>query len=375
MSRIVPGDAAGVRDAVRTLLAGGLVAFPTETVYGLGARARDVNAVRSVFRAKGRPADHPLIVHLPTDASLDDWAADVPQAARTLAARFWPGPLTLVLRRAPGVANEITGGQDTVALRTPSHPVAVALLRALGEPVVAPSANRFGRISPTRAEHVASEFSDLDLTVLDGGPCDVGLESTIVDLSGAAPALLRPGAVSGAELERALGARLVLPGELGPAVPRVPGRLERHYAPAAPTRLIDAAELRTPFPRLEGAALLLCRAPLPDGGFAAIRRLQAEPVAYGRELYAALRALDAASPSEVIIERPPAGEMWTAVHDRLARATGSRPGQDSGGLHAGDPAHDVVRDEPASDEPADDEPAGSERARDHGDPRHDEERR
>ncbi len=357
MSRIVPGDAAGVRGAVRTLLAGGLVAFPTETVYGLGARARDVTAVRSVFRAKGRPVDHPLIVHLPSDASLDDWAVDVPEDARTLAARFWPGPLTLVLRRAASVADEITGGQDTVALRTPSHPVAVALLRALAEPVVAPSANRFGRISPTRAEHVASEFGDLDLTVLDGGPCDVGLESTIVDLSREAPALLRPGAVSAAELERALGVRLVPPSDLGTALPRVPGRLERHYAPAAPTRLIDAGELGTPFPGQERAALLLCRAPLPDGTFAAIRRLPAESAAYGRELYAALRVLDAASPSEVIVERPPAGAAWTAVHDRLARATGRDPRQDDS--RHDDPRPDDSRpDDPRPDDPRHDEENG-----------------
>jgi len=342
MSRIVPGDAAGVAEAVRILRAGGLVAFPTETVYGLGARARDVNAVRGVFSAKGRPVDHPLIVHLPSGAPLDDWADAVPEAARTLAARFWPGPLTVVLRRAASVPDEITGGQDTVALRTPAHPVAASLLRHLGEPVAAPSANRFGRISPTRAEHVASEFADLDLVVLDGGPCDVGLESTIVDLSADAPALLRPGAISLSELERALGTRVVRPGDHAFAVPRVPGRLERHYAPAAPTRLVDAGELDGTAPALPGAALLLCRAPAPVGSFTAIRRLPPEPAGYGRELYAALRALDAASPSEVIIERPPAGEAWTAVHDRLARATGSRSVQ-ARRTEPGDPNPDEER--------------------------------
>ncbi len=359
MSRIVPGDAAGVAEAVRILREGGLVAFPTETVYGLGARARDVTAVRAVFSAKGRPADHPLIVHLPIGASLDDWAAAVPPAARTLAARFWPGPLTVVLRRAASVADEITGGQDTVALRTPAHPVAARLLRELGEAVVAPSANRFGRISPTRAEHVASEFAELDLTVLDGGPCAVGLESTIVDLSGESPALLRPGAISGSELERALGTRLAPPDDRGSPAPRVPGRLERHYAPAAPTRLIDAAELDGPFPRLPGAALLLCHAPVPGGSFTAIRRLPPEPAEYGRELYATLRALDAASPSEVIVERPPGGEAWTAVHDRLARATGSRPTR----TRAGEPGDDHVG-----------EPAGQQ-AGERADTNQDEERR
>lgn len=371
MSRVVPGDAAGVADAVRVLRAGGLVAFPTETVYGLAARARDVRAVRSVFRAKGRPADHPLIVHLPAGASLDAWAAAVPRHARTLAARFWPGPLTMVLRRAPGVADAITGGQDTVALRTPSHPVAVALLGALGEPVVAPSANRFGRISPTRAEHVAGEFGDLDLVVLDGGPCEVGLESTIVDLSGDAPLLLRPGAVSGAELERALGTPLLLPSALGSAVPRVPGRLDRHYAPAAPTRLVDALELDGQFPHRPGAALLLCGAQVPEGDVAAIRRLPADPVAYGRELYAALRALDAARPSEVIVERPPAGEAWTAVHDRLARAAGSRPDAPRGIEPASEPATDRASDH-ARDERG---VHRSDPRRDRGDPHDDEESR
>jgi len=344
MSRIVPGDASGVAEAVRILRAGGLVAFPTETVYGLGARARDASAVRTVFSAKGRPADHPLIIHLPIGARLDDWADAVPAAARTLAARFWPGPLTVVLRRSASVPDEVTGGQDTVALRTPAHPLAARLLGELGEPLAAPSANRFGRISPTRAEHVAGEFADLDLVVLDGGPCEVGLESTIVDLSGDAPALLRPGAISRAQLERALGTPLVLPGDPGDpsdpgvAAPRVPGRLERHYAPAAPTRLVEAGELDGPFPSRPGAALLLCRAPLPGGRFTAIRRLPAEPAGYGRELYAALRALDAADPSEVIIERPPRGEAWTAVHDRLARATGSRPQETVRGERAGEQA-------------------------------------
>lgn len=367
MSRIVPGDAAGVTEAVRILRDGGLVAFPTETVYGLGARARDVTAVRAVFSAKGRPADHPLIVHVPFGTPLDDWADAVPPAARTLASRFWPGPLTLVLRRAAFVADEITGGQDTVALRMPAHPVAARLLRELGEAVVAPSANRFGRISPTRAEHVASEFAELNLTVLDGGPCEVGLESTIVDLSGDEPTLLRPGAISGTDLQRALGTRLVLPDDRGPAPPRVPGRLERHYAPAAPTRLIDAAELDQSFPRLPGAALLLCRAPLPGGSFTAIRRLPSEPTGYGRELYAALRALDAASPSEVIVERPPRGEAWTAVHDRLARATGSRPVQTRGSDHASDRG-DEQADEQAGEH-------NGEHTGERADPNQDEERR
>jgi L-threonylcarbamoyladenylate synthase len=338
MIRVVPADREGIALAALELRAGRLVAFPTETVYGLGARARDAEAVASVFRVKGRPPEHPLIVHLPDGASLGAWADPVPEAAERLAAAFWPGPLTLVLHRAAGVPDVITGGQDTVALRVPSHPVAAALLRELGEGVAAPSANRFGRISPTRADHVAAEFADLDLVVLDGGPCEVGLESTILDLSGERPQLLRPGRITAEAIGERLGLAVVgapdaasvaasdgRPGAPGSAAPRAPGRLASHYAPAAPTRLLDRAALDGPRGPDPDAGLLLCRAERPAGHRGPWRRLPATPDAYGRGLYEALRALDDAAPPEVVVERPPRGPGWTAVHDRLSRAAGPRP--------------------------------------------------
>lgn len=337
MIRVVPADRQGIALAARELRAGRLVAFPTETVYGLGARARDAAAVASVFRVKGRPPEHPLIVHLPEGAPLGAWADPVPEAAERLAAAFWPGPLTLVLRRAAGVPDVITGGQDTVALRVPSHPVAAALLRELGEGVAAPSANRFGRISPTRADHVAAEFADLDLLVLDGGPCEVGLESTIVDLSSERPRLLRPGRIGAEAIGERLGVAIAgAPDATSdgtsdgtsagrPAAPRAPGRLASHYAPAAPTRLLDRAALDGPDGPDPDAGLLLCGAERPAGHRGPWRRLPATPDAYGRGLYEALRALDEAAPPEVVVERPPDGPAWTAVHDRLNRAAGPRP--------------------------------------------------
>jgi L-threonylcarbamoyladenylate synthase len=324
VTRVLGGDAAGVAAAVEDLRAGRLVAFPTETVYGLGARARDPRAVADVFRAKGRPADHPLIVHVASADELDAWADPVPDAARRLARRLWPGPLTLVLRRAADVPDEVTGGQPTVAVRAPAHPVARALLRALGEGVAAPSANRFGRISPTTADHVASEFSDLALTILDGGPCEVGLESTILDLSEDRPRLLRPGAVSAADLESILDRPVAVEGRRASTedVPRVPGRLASHYAPSAPLRLADGEDLEAAAIAAPGVALLLRRAARPAAHRGPLRRLPDDPAGYGQGLYAALRALDAEGPPALVVERPPDAAAWSAVRDRLARAAG-----------------------------------------------------
>ena len=326
MTRVVPADDEGIAAAAAALRAGRLVAFPTETVYGLGARARDPGAVAAVFRAKGRPADHPLIVHVASPGELDAWVDPVPEAALRLARRYWPGPLTLVLRRAPGVPDAVTGGQPTVAVRAPAHPVAHALLRTLGEGVAAPSANRFGRISPTTAGHVAAEFPELELTILDGGPCDVGLESTILDLSGVRPRLLRPGAISAADLEATLERPVALAANRpGPDdVPRVPGRLASHYAPTAPLRLADEDDLEAAVAATPGAALLLRRAPRPAGHRGPSRRLPDDPAGYGRGLYAALRALDAEGPPGLVVERPPGTAPWSAVRDRLARAAGPR---------------------------------------------------
>ena len=239
-----PVDPAAIARAVDVLRRGGLVAMPTETVYGLAADAGSESAVRAIFAAKGRPADHPVIVHIPDAASMHRWAVEVPAAARALAAAFWPGPLTLVLKRGPAASDLITGGQDTVGLRCPAHPWALALLKAFGGGVAAPSANRFGRISPTTAQHVVDDLGlkpdgAVDM-VLDGGACPVGIESTIVDLSGPSPRLLRPGAVTRGELEAVLGAPL---GGSEAGAPRVSGGLEKHYAPRTPLEVVPVGEI------------------------------------------------------------------------------------------------------------------------------------
>jgi L-threonylcarbamoyladenylate synthase len=304
--------------AVELLRAGQVVALPTETVYGLGADALNPAAVARIFALKGRPTDHPLIIHLPPEARLDDWAAEVPPAARALAAAFWPGPLTLILTRGPRVPRAVTGGQDTVALRVPDHPVALALLRAFGSGIAAPSANRYGHISPTTAAHVWTEFGDAVPLVLDGGPCRVGIESTIVDLSRGAPVVLRPGAVTERDLRRVLGDTAHRPAE--GAAPRAPGLIKRHYAPRTPAELIDSAALSDRLAELARAGhrvgvLVLGTAP-PANGIA----LPPDPGAYSRGLYAALRELDRRGYRRLLIEAPPEGEAWQAVNDRLRRA-------------------------------------------------------
>jgi L-threonylcarbamoyladenylate synthase len=321
VSRILPADGDGLDRAADALRAGRAVAFPTETVYGLGAVARDPRAVARVFALKGRPSDHPLIVHVAGAEELPDWIDPVPAGALALARAFWPGPLTLVGPRAAGVPDAVTGGQSTVALRCPAHPVARALLARLGSALAAPSANRFGRLSPTRAEHVAEEFADEDLLVLDGGPCEVGLESTIVDLSGPAPRLLRPGAIGREAMAEVLGRPLELTGDEDGDVPRAPGRLRSHYAPRAPIRIVDAGAL--PAAVAPGEAALLRRAEAPAGTLA--ERLPRDPAGYGRGLYAALRRLDAAAPRAIVVEAAPEDEAWRAVRDRLARAAAPRP--------------------------------------------------
>ena len=304
--------------AVELLRAGQVVALPTETVYGLGADALNPAAVARIFALKGRPTDHPLIIHLPPEAKLDDWAAEVPPAARALAAAFWPGPLTLILTRGPRVPRAVTGGQDTVALRVPDHPVALALLRAFGSGIAAPSANRYGHISPTTAAHVWTEFGDAVPLVLDGGPCRVGIESTIVDLSRGAPVVLRPGAVTERDLRRVLGDTAHRPAE--GAAPRAPGLVKRHYAPRTPAELVDSATLPARLAELTRAGhrvgLLVLGSASPSDGIA----LPPDPAAYSRGLYAALRELDRRGYRRLLIEAPPEGEAWQAVNDRLRRA-------------------------------------------------------
>lgn len=336
---ILPGrDPAAVRAAAAQLAAGRLVAFPTETVYGLGARADDDAAVARIYAAKGRPADHPLIVHVAGRDAAAAFAAHWPAAADRLARAFWPGPLTLIVPRLPGVAAAAAGGQDSIGLRLPAHPVALALLReaaALGVPgVAAPSANRFGRVSPTTAAHVRAEFAALDdeggpgLAVLDGGACDVGIESAIVDCTRERPALLRPGQLSRQQLEAVLGQRLAAPDA---ASPRASGTLASHYAPGVPVLLLERAELRR---RLQ--ALAAPAAGLPGPGASPVgvysrldpgrspgwlhRAMPGEAAAVAHELFAVLRELDAAGVAAIWVEQPPAGVAWDGVRDRLQRA-------------------------------------------------------
>jgi L-threonylcarbamoyladenylate synthase len=304
----MPGTTKEIDAAVARLRAGELVAFPTETVYGLGADPRNPAALRKVYALKDRPATHPLILHLHSADQLSSWAAQVSPTAQRLAARFWPGPLTLVLRRAAGVADELTGGQDTIAVRVPAHPVARALLAAFGSGIAAPSANRYGRVSPTRAAHVREEFAD-DLLVLEGGDCEVGLESTIVSLVGETAQLLRPGAISRAALEAELGMPLQLP-VVGTA-PRVPGSVAQHYAPQTPLTLVPAGALEAAVKRAEARGELVVTLACAPG---------ADAVSYGRALYAELRRLDKQGASRILVESVPESADWDAVRDRLTRA-------------------------------------------------------
>jgi L-threonylcarbamoyladenylate synthase len=305
-----------IRRAAEILRAGGLVAFPTETVYGLGADASSEAALKKLYAVKRRPADHPVIVHFANAELAFEWAREVPEAARRLAARFWPGPLTLILKRSPKAGNFVTGGQDTVGLRVPSHPVAQALLREFSGGVAAPSANRFGRVSPTRAAHVQDDLgADVDM-VLEGGDSEVGIESTIVDLSRARAVLLRPGATPAAALEQALGAPLAAPDA---RAPRAPGTLERHYAPNTPLRLVASHELDAELARSGGKAAVLAFS-RPDEHAARWLRMPRDPAGYAHRLYAALRELDAAGCSQILVEQLPEGPEWNAVRDRLRRA-------------------------------------------------------
>jgi L-threonylcarbamoyladenylate synthase len=309
-----------VTEAARRLHAGGLVAFPTETVYGLGADGANPAAVASIFALKGRPSEHPLIVHFADPAAIGAWARAVPDAARTLADRFWPGPLTMILAKSSMVPPEVTGGQDTVGVRCPSHPVAQALLMEFARigsgGVAAPSANRFGHVSPTTAQHVREEFGG-DLFVLDGGACEVGLESTIVDLSRGTPVLLRPGAITRRDIERVLG---VSPAAPDASAPRASGTLAAHYAPRTALWLVDAPALPAELAKDAHAAVLALRARPADAKVSAWIAAPADPLRYGHDLYANLRALDRAGAARILVETPPRLPAWEAVNDRLARA-------------------------------------------------------
>ena len=312
-----------VQDAAAILRRGGLVAFPTETVYGLGADAENPDAVARIFAAKGRPATHPVIVHIGHTDLLEHWAADIPPSAWLLAKHFWPGPLTLILKRNARVLNAVTGGQDTVGLRMPDHPVALALLSAFGGGVAAPSANRYGRISPTTAQHVRDELGEAVDGILDGGSCRVGIESTILDLSGAHPQLLRPGAISAAEIESVLGQPLA---QTSRNAPRVPGALSSHYAPQTPLILVAAHDLQAEVERYlkKGERVaVLARATATALANCVWQTMPSDPSDYAHELYARLREIDALHADRLLVEAPPREAAWLAVRDRLARAAHS----------------------------------------------------
>ncbi|MEP6943108.1 MAG: L-threonylcarbamoyladenylate synthase [Betaproteobacteria bacterium] len=324
---IVPATPEAIDRAARLLHDGALVAFPTETVYGLGAAARNEKALRALYAAKGRPGEHPVIVHLALASAMARWARHVPSFAQTLADAFWPGPLTLVLPRADHVSPLVTGGQDSVGLRVPAHPVAHALLERFaalgGDGIAAPSANRFGRISATLAEHVDDEFGADVALILDAGACDFGIESTIVDCTGEHPALLRPGAIALGELSRVLGR---VPDEPGCGAPRASGTLAAHYAPRTPARLVAPGALahlgvetpRAPTTAIAVLARSVDRPATFDGHW---HIAPADAAGYAHDLYAQLRALDAMGAREIWIEAPPATPEWAAVRDRLQRAT------------------------------------------------------
>ncbi len=313
-----------IEQAARLLRAGGLVAFPTETVYGLGADASNPAALKKIFAAKGRPADHPLIVHIADMSELKNWVADVPRAAWLLAEKFWPGPLTMVLKRAAHVSELISGGQDSIGLRVPSHPVAQNLLKAFGGGIAAPSANKFGRLSPTAAEHVRQELGDAVDMVLDGGDCEVGIESTIVDLTRETPAILRPGRISAQQIGDALLAQL---GENGIDRPRVSGSLASHYAPRLPLKLVHPDQTEAYVRQQAGTAIaVLARRGRPRDSKVALWQVAPElPEDYARSLYAALRRLDDSGCRMIVVEEPPQLPDWIAVRDRLARAATPEP--------------------------------------------------
>ena len=311
-------SAEAMTSAAANLLAGNLVAFPTETVYGIGADACNADAVARIYAAKGRPADHPLIVHVASMDALGEWADDVPEYAISLARSFWPGPMTLIVKRSELAGDFVTGGQDTVGVRVPNHPVALALLEAFarvgGKGVAAPSANRFGNVSPTTAQAVADELSDYLATadqILDGGPCNVGLESTIIDCTGVLPRILRPGAITEEMIKDSTGLLELGSTSTTNPIPRVSGSLEKHYSPAA--------------------KVLLDQTPVAGQGFiAASRRVTPKGVTrlaapknsseFARDLYAALRKADELGLAEVVVEQPQGDGIEIAIRDRLKRA-------------------------------------------------------
>ncbi len=301
-----------VSQAVAALRRGELVGMPTETVYGLAADARNPAAIARIFALKGRPAEHPVIVHLSDAEQMRAWAKAIPEHAWQLAKEFWPGPMTLILHKQSGVLDQITGGQDSVGLRVPNHPLALQLLAEFDDGLAAPSANRFGHISPTTAQHVRDEFGAQLELILDGGAAQIGIESSIIDARTPELSILRPGAITAAQI-----AHLTDTAQSGPALsrPRVSGALKSHYAPRTRTELRERAEIET-LVDVNALVLSITTLPATHDGIA----LSADPSEYSRALYAALRALDARAGAKILIERPPQTAAWAAIWDRLSRA-------------------------------------------------------
>lgn len=353
-----PQSLAVINEAVQTLHDGGLVAFPTETVYGLGADAKNPEAIQKIFATKGRPANHPLIVHIAAPDQFDvphidwipliaPWSRDVSEDALKLINTFWPGPLTLVFKKDKNVLNVLTGGQDTVAIRAPAHPIAQALLRKFKGGLVAPSANRFGKVSPTSAADVRDEFEGLlGLIILDGGDCEVGIESTIIDFSSGDKAiLLRPGIITPKEILQKTGVQVYLPGDINQqnykghesdALPRVSGSLKAHYAPTTPMRLYEsgrALDALSEFPDIKSrvavavwdseSSMVLEDHPSIDVSEIVV---SSDAGSFASKLYRTLRDLDQQGWDLILFPEPPAGEEWDGVRDRLQRACfGSGP--------------------------------------------------
>src|SRR5687768_16899527 len=303
-----------IQEAVEALRAGDLVAFPTETVYGLGANANNPDAVRKIFRVKGRPSTHPLIVHIDHPRYIQRWVREMTAEAKALADAFWPGPLTLVAKRAPAVNDIITGGQDTIAIRVPNHPVAQQLLNAFGGGIAAPSANRYGKVSPTRAEHVRDEFGEEVRIVLDGDDCKIGLESTIVSCVGDAPRVLRPGSITITQLRAVVPTIQIGP---SPSAPRVPGSMSRHYSPATPVNVVPSRRLEIVMSEFtakeEKVAVLAQRPPGNTTPFMTWINAGTRADNYARQLYANLRTLDKAGAKIILVEEVPDDERWEAI--------------------------------------------------------------
>jgi L-threonylcarbamoyladenylate synthase len=315
-----------IRAAARRLEEGALVAFPTETVYGLGADAENPQAIAKIYAAKGRPSNHPVIVHVAEDADIEYWASAIPDQACQLIDTFWPGPLTLILKRAPHIPDAVSGGQDSIGLRCPSHPVARALLqqfKAGKGGIAAPSANKFGHVSPTTAQHVRDEFGPTLECVLDGGQSEVGIESTIIDLSRIdthGPVLLRPGHIGADRLAQVIG---VAPRMPDASAPRASGTLDSHYAPRTPAALVELAELGKTLQRLAAVGqkvTVICHTAAPLANVIGQLALPPTAAGYAHELYAALRTADATGADIILIEAPPSSSEWQGINDRLRRA-------------------------------------------------------